>query len=237
MRTRAIIIKKQHTNEYDQLVTCYTEELGKMVAVAKSALKPTSTQAMQLDVGNLVEFEIITGKGTPIIAGAHTENAFRGIKSSLSTTAAASFFLEVIDAMAYENQEDRELWEFLVESFEQLNNIGPSEHLLSFLRQRQLTLLKLMGYAPQVQRCALCATREPQQQWTFSLELGGIICRACFMRGARGIMLAHADLQVLNGESVEVLNRNQSVLDAIFEYTAGRQLFSLSLFYGTLSQT
>lgn len=237
MRTRAIIIKKQHTNEHDQLVTCYTEAFGKMTAVAKSVLKPSSTQAMQLDVGNLVEFELITGKGTPIIAAAHTENAYRGIKSSLALTAVASFFLEVIDVMAYENQEDHELWEFLVVTYGALNGI-PQNELVGFLRQQQLGLLALMGYAPQVQRCTLCGTRDAQQQWTLSLELGGIVCRGCFLRGARGIALASADLQVLNGTPVASAAHTEghSVLDAIFEYTAGARLNSLAFLYSTLSR-
>lgn len=237
MRTRAIIIKKQPTNEYDQLVTCYSEQFGKITAIAKSALKPSSTQAMQLDVGNLVEFELITGKGMPIIAAAHTEDAYRGIKSSLASTAAALFFLEVINVMAYENQEDRELWDFLVETCEQLNLMGRDD-LLGFLRQRQLALLSLMGYAPQVQRCTLCGSREARQQWTLSLEIGGIVCRSCFLRGARGIMLAQADLQVLNGELLAAGSdsRTHSVLDAIFEYTAGTRLHSLSFLYSTLSR-
>ena len=57
MVTKAIIIKKQNTNEYDQWVTCYTEEFGKLKTVAKSILKPSSIQALHLDVFNLVEFE------------------------------------------------------------------------------------------------------------------------------------------------------------------------------------
>jgi len=152
-------------------------------------------------------------------------------------TAAASFFLEVISVMAYENQQDQELWDFLIQTYETLNTIGRDE-MLGLLRQRQLALLSLMGYAPQVQRCTLCGTRDTQQQWTLSLELGGIVCRNCFLRGARGIALAHADLQILNGDSLpkEGHVHNHSVLDAIFEYTAGTRLNSLSLLYSTLSR-
>jgi DNA repair protein RecO (recombination protein O) len=234
MRTRAIIIKKQATREHDQLVTCYTEQFGKMTAVAKSVLKHSSTQSMQLEVGNLVDFELVSGKGTPIIAAAQTEDAYRNIKASLSHMAAASFFLEVIDVMAYENQEDPELWEFLAATFNDLN-AAPFADLLGLLRQRQLALLGLMGYAPQVQRCALCGARETQQQWTLSLELGGIICHPCFMRGARGIALASADLRMLNGEEGAVVH-GQSVVDAIFEYTAGKRIQSLSFFYQTFSR-
>ena len=62
MKTRAIVLKKQNTNEYDQLVTCYTEEFGKLTAIAKSVLKPSSIQAMHLDLFNLVDFELVSGR-------------------------------------------------------------------------------------------------------------------------------------------------------------------------------
>src|SRR3989344_6781387 len=61
MLTLAIIIKKQNTNEYDQLISCYTKELGKITAIAKSILKHSSVQAMHLDVLNLVEFDLVGG--------------------------------------------------------------------------------------------------------------------------------------------------------------------------------
>ena len=147
MRTRAIIIKKQNTNEYDQFVTCYTQELGKLTAIAKSILKPTSVQSMHLDVLNLVEFELINGKAMPIIAGAQSENSYRDLKNSVPAFAVAHFFSEVIDKMVPEMEKDEELWDFVTDLFDKLNKFEPS---LTFLRQKQFDLLGLLGYSPEV---------------------------------------------------------------------------------------
>src|SRR3989338_6746134 len=147
MRTRAIIIKKQNTNEYDQFVTCYTQEFGKLTAIAKSVLKPSSIQAMHLDTLNLVEFELINGKAMQIIAGAQSENSYRDTKSSIPSLAVAHFFSEVIDKMVTELEKDEKLWNFLANLFDDLNRFEPS---LTFLRQKQFTLLGLLGYSPEV---------------------------------------------------------------------------------------
>ena len=80
MRTKAIIIKKQMTKEYDQLITCYSQEWGKLTAIAKSSLKESSIQGMHLDVLNLVDFDLINGRATPIITGAQSENTFSHIR-------------------------------------------------------------------------------------------------------------------------------------------------------------
>lgn len=147
MRTRAIVIKKQSTNEYDQFVTCYTQEFGKVAAIAKSILKPTSIQAMHLDVLNLVEFELINGRAMPIIAGAQSENSYRDLKSSIPSLAVAFFFSEVIDKMVPELEKDEKLWSFMIDLLEKLNRFEPS---LTFLRQKQFTLLGLLGYSPEI---------------------------------------------------------------------------------------
>ncbi|MEK7076151.1 MAG: DNA repair protein RecO [Patescibacteria group bacterium] len=146
MRTRAIIIKKQNTNEYDQFVTCYTQEFGKLTAIAKSVLKHGSIQAMHLDVLNLVEFELINGKAMPIIAGAQSENSFGNLKSSIPSLAVAHFFSEIIDKMVPELEKDEKLWNFMTDLFDKLNRFEPG---LTFLRQKQFVLLGLLGYSPE----------------------------------------------------------------------------------------
>lgn len=147
MRTKAIIIKKQNTNEYDQLVTCYTREFGKLTAIAKSVLKPSSIQAMHLDILNLVDFELVEGRSMPIITGAHSENNYRGIKNSVPLTAGAYFFAEVLDKMVPDSEKDENLWNFTVEVLEKLDRTVKPENLLIFLKQKQFYLLKLLGWA------------------------------------------------------------------------------------------
>ncbi len=147
MRTKALIIKKQNTNEYDQFVTCYTQEFGKLTAIARSVVKHNSIQAMHLDVLNLVEFELINGKAMPIIAGAQAENCYRELKSSVPSLAVAHFFAEVIDKRVPEMEKDEQLWNFMTDLLDKLNRFEPG---LTFLRQKQFTLLGLLGYSPEV---------------------------------------------------------------------------------------
>lgn len=147
MRTKAIIIKKQNTNEYDQFVTCYTQEFGKLTAIAKSVLKSNSIQAMHLDVLNLVDFEVIQGRSLPIIAGAQSENSYRELKNSIPSLAVAHFFFEVVDKMIPEMEKDEQVWNFMIDLLDKLNRFEPS---LTFLRQKQFALLGLLGYSPEV---------------------------------------------------------------------------------------
>jgi DNA repair protein RecO (recombination protein O) len=152
MLTRAIILKKQNTGEYDQLITCYTEEFGKLTAIAKSILKPSSIQSLHLDVFNLVEFELVSGRGMPIIAGAQVENVYYNLKSDLARLAIAYFFVETADKLFFEYQKDEELWNFLISVLAGIN-AGPDDPA-SFFKKKQVEFLNVLGYAPNLEEYA-----------------------------------------------------------------------------------
>ena len=145
MKITAIVIKRVPTNEYDQIVHLYTKEHGKMQAIAKSSLKANSKQAMHLGEGNLIECELISGNGYPIITGAQALSCFLSIRSSLPKTAVMFFFLEVLDKVVFDHEHDRELWEFL---FNSLNKLSEDDSpTLNFFRSSQEELLNVLGYA------------------------------------------------------------------------------------------
>jgi len=203
MQTKAIIIKKQNTNEYDQWVTCYTEEFGKLKTVAKSILKPSSIQALHLDVFNLVEFDLINGRGLPIITGAQVIDPFRGVKNSFAKTAVAYFFAEAIDKMVFENDKDEELWSFLVSFLGELNSMNSMrfnliENLIELLRRGQVQLLDVLGYLPETGSCKVCDYKLGDgESGAFNQELGGIVCNRRFLSGHGGILISRPDADIL----------------------------------------
>lgn len=233
MKTKALILKKVNTNEYDQLVTCYTQELGKITASAKSILKPGSIQAMHLDILNLVDFELISGNHTPIITGAQVENTYFGIKNSAKALSVAFILAEYIEKITFDNMQDEQLWNMLIGAFERLNS-NPAD-FIHILRNGQTMLLDTMGYYPNLRECVVCLSSDLSQTdgancTAFNLELGGIVCRDCFLRGSNGVLVKEDDIKMIKGISSSY-NGSRSLLDVIFEHTAGKKLDSLDFFY------
>lgn len=214
MRTRAIILKKQNTNEYDQLVTCYTEEFGKVTAVAKSVLKPSSIQAMHLDVFNLVDFELLNGRATPIITGAQAEKTFPNLKNNLASLAIGYFFAETADRLFFDYQRDDELWCFFNALLTDLdtNPVNNAE----FLKNKQVAFLNILGYAPNFNECAFCSSSLGGELMAYSIEVRGGVCKNCFLSGQRGIVLKNNNWQTL------------SVIGALFEGLTEHRIHSLS---------
>lgn len=230
MRTKAIIIKKQNTNEYDQLVTCYTQESGKLTAVAKSILKSDSIQAMHLDIFNLVDFDLIGNRSTPIITGAQVYHTFYGMKSSLYSLAIAYFFSDIVDKMVYDNDKDVALWGFLEELFFDLDK-SLNTSLPIIFRTRQLDLLKLLGYFPQLDRCSLCRGRVGYNSGVLSSDISGLICDNCFLSGNRGILIKRDDRLALEGKVIKETNSGRLIIDDIFEFILGKRLKSLDFIF------
>jgi DNA repair protein RecO len=144
----AIVIKKMPLREHDQLVVLYTRELGKTLAAAKSIMKAHSVQALQLDEGNLVRCELVAGKGMPIITGAQALLCYRIAKASPLRWAAAQFFLQIIDAVVFDHQQDGALFEHLSGTLAELNQ--ESGDVLDIFRRRQASLLEVLGYGRQL---------------------------------------------------------------------------------------
>jgi DNA repair protein RecO (recombination protein O) len=230
MITKAIIIKKQNTNEFDQWVVCYTEEFGKLKTIAKSILKPNSIQAHHLDMFNLVEFELVNGRGLPIITSAQVINSFLNLKNQFIKIAVASFFAEVIDKMVFENDQDKNLWSFLVFIMEELNK--KETYPLKLMRQGQLKLLEILGYFPETDFCKVCDDKLGELNFSaFNFVLGGIICKKCFLVGQEGVLINKNDFNLIKRGDINFQEKKytKSILDGMFEYIYGARFTSLDL--------
>lgn len=148
MHIEAIVIKKSKAREHDELITCYTKDAGKQVYHAKSVLRPKSKQAAHLQLLNLVKFNAVRGNGHPIIASAHSIFAFSAIKSSLPAMSAAFFLLECFDKFIFEGQQDKYLWDFLINNLQKINRLAenPATDWSGTIGSTKDDLLRILGY-------------------------------------------------------------------------------------------
>ncbi len=235
MRTKAIIIKKTPANEFDQLISMYSEDFGTLRAIARGIYRPTSIQSMHLETLNLVEFELVNGRALPIIASAQMIDQFPGIKSSLRKLAAVQFFTEVVDKISFENEKDPKLWEFLKKILADINSSADNQLVAKF-RAYQTRFLDVLGYAPQVSRCVVCSQdvlSGPEKMVALNPELGGVVCGECFLASGRGVMFDKRDLSLLTGSST-ASSAYHGAIDTFFEYTVGKKLNSLVFLYSVL---
>ena len=187
-QTEAIIIKKTKLGEADRILTFYTPELGKVQGVAKGVRKPKSKMSGHLELLTYSKVLLTKGRGSlDTITGCQAVESFLPLKSDLDLCACALYATELVNQFGVERQENRPLFNLLLELLQVLSNTPANSpdaygRLASdgLLRYFEVHLLDRVGYRPQLQQCVSC--KKPLAANTscfFSISAGGVVCPAC----------------------------------------------------------
>jgi DNA repair protein RecO (recombination protein O) len=181
-RTEAVILRRHDLGEADKLLTIYTPASGKIRVVAKGVRKPTSRKAGHVELFTHSRLLIAKGRNLDVVTQAETINAFLPIRVELALTSYAYYIAELVDRFTEEGEENRRLFDLLVNALTWLGDAKDKDLLLHYF---ELRLLDYVGYRPQVQQCVRCAQPLGAGVTFFNLEEGGAVCLDCG-RGQRG---------------------------------------------------
>ncbi len=180
--TSGIVLKRRDYREYDRLVTIFTEEYGKIDAVARGVRKIISKLAGHLEPMSYSSFMFARGRMFDVLATSIKLSSFRIPQTDVLAFALSSYFFEAVDRLTRSNQTDRALFRLLVEFLKLLEStVEEGSHATDF--QRILVteyflfqLLRQLGYAPVLDYCSVgneALTAEPS---FLSPKLGGLAC-------------------------------------------------------------
>lgn len=234
MRTDAVILRTQAWREHDLFTHCYTEHSGVVSAVAKGALRDGSVQGMYLNQGNVVRFELVSGRGAPIITGTSAVRMHAAVRNSWPRQAATWAFLESVHTLVTAPERDERLWQVLTDALLALDTCALSD-VLPRLRNAQRDLLGVLGYMPQVETCGVCGALPAGARTSFSVELGSIVCSRCTNAGWYGVALDEEDRFWLASRQPTAPCASRAVrapTERLIEYVSGRPLASLNLLFG-----
>jgi len=112
-RTQAIILKKVDVGEYDQLVTCYTRDFGKLRVLTKGYHRPQSKIRGHLDELDLVDCLLIPGKYRQHIRSTLAVSKFSSLSKNPNIFNYALIASELYDKGVLEYGPDSGLWELI----------------------------------------------------------------------------------------------------------------------------
>jgi DNA repair protein RecO (recombination protein O) len=195
-RSNAFILRTHKLGEADQIVVLFTEDYGKVRAVARrsrSARRQTTSYCEPLTLIHAILF------GRPSQA-LHRLNSvdivtsFRALREDFATLYGGLYMTELIDATTREREPAPELFALLCAGLEQLTQTASLDALL---RLFELQLLALVGYTPQLFSCARCTRDIGPHETTFSAHFGGLVCQRCRDQGPQTQALQPATLDYL----------------------------------------
>jgi DNA repair protein RecO (recombination protein O) len=195
---QSIILKKEDWGEADELVVFFSRELGWLRGIAKNAKRSRVRFGGHLEPLSLVDLTLRHRKkdGLVWIDESHVQRGFLGIRSEIGRVAQASYFLEVASIFLPEDQPDPDVFDFLLEFLENVEE-GTLPAVLSLVEE--IRLLGLVGYAPRFDVCPACGKAlAAGEEALFSPALGGACHLPCVGPGEdRSLLLSPETLAVL----------------------------------------
>lgn len=178
-KTEAIIIQSLDFGESDKLLTFLTKRYGKLKGIAKGAKKSKKRFVGTLDIFSYVNLNFFEKEnlGLARIESLSLIESFSKIHASIEKVAYGSYFLELVNEMIAEREENQAIFTLLLYFLRLLNRETLNE---DYLRIFEVRLLTLLGYQPQLEICLNCKEElNPDILNWFSLKKGGVICSKC----------------------------------------------------------
>jgi DNA repair protein RecO (recombination protein O) len=177
-RTRALVLRTFDQGESDRVVHLYTEELGRVSAIAKGARRSRRRFPGTLELFSLVEARLVAPPRSALmrLEGARIARPLDGLTQDLVRFAIACEFVELLDRLTADGESHPELFAFAEGLLDVLQG-EPADRLLAVLVLAKT--LSRLGYRPQLAACVSCGAELGQGVVAFSVQQGGALCPRC----------------------------------------------------------
>ena len=173
--TEGLVLRQVKAVNGRRMIVILTKRYGKISAGTSISEGGKNKTALALRPFTYGRYELFKGRDTYSINGAETMQSFYAIGEDGDKYMAASYALELTDALAPEEQAQPALLA-LIRDFLQLLDERKSAFgtlLIGF----QMKALQLSGSAPQLDRCMRCGEKEDLA--VLSIADGGLVCGRC----------------------------------------------------------
>lgn len=144
-KTEGIILKRRNFGEADRILTIFSLKKGKISVLAKGVRRITSRRAGNVELLNRTVIYLHQGQGLPILTEAESLDTFSKLKGDLTLSTYAYHIIELVDKLTAENQENRVLYEYLVEVLKRLER-RPRQILIRAFETKILSNLGFVSF-------------------------------------------------------------------------------------------
>lgn len=173
-----MVLRVVDYREADRIVTLFTEQHGKVSAMARAARRSQKRFAGGLESLCVVEVTLEHARGElETLREARPVLPCLALLTSLERMEAAGAGLEMLRATLAERHPEPEVFA-LTERF--LVDLDAGCGVATRLLQFQLDVLDLLGFSPELEQCGVCGKVAPEDRVAlFRASAGAIVCRAC----------------------------------------------------------
>ena len=177
LKSEAIVLKSFDFRETSRIVTFFTKNYGKVKGILKGIRKDHRKFGSQVDkfsVNDIVYYQH-RNSDLHLVSQCDLRVFFFEIRKDLKKTMAASYILELVDAIMPKEEDNPKVYQLMLDYLNTLETIPDVDKLVHIF---QIKILRLSGFRPHIDSCVQCR-REIHGKARFSLKSGGLICPQC----------------------------------------------------------
>ncbi len=205
-RSRGIILKNMDLREADQLVTIFTEQAGKIKAVAKGSKKPRSSLRGCIQPFCHSQLFFSSGKDLDLITQGKILDFYGNTREDFDRTLYALYILELLDKSLMDRVALPGLY---LRSIAVLDVLNRSGYIPLVIRYFEMSLLGSLGYNPILGHCVKCENTKVALLGMDMAE-GGMLCSSCMHQGEHFFVLSPETLalaRMLQKANIKALDR------------------------------
>jgi DNA repair protein RecO (recombination protein O) len=174
----ALVLKSINFKDSDKILTLLTKDLGRVSAKAKGIRKINSKRLSFLDTLNYVRLGLVGDGDLKTITEAKLVHSFPNLKKDLDRLNSAYYFIEILNKLIHESDENSEIFELVVKCLKRLDEIKYNDSRVE--NYFELRLLEYLGYSLDFEKCCSCQKiLNFDLTYSFNYESGGLECSEC----------------------------------------------------------
>lgn len=242
LKTTGFILRTLQYGESDLIVTFFSPDYGKLKGIAKGAKRSKKRFANVFEPFSLTDI-IFTRKSRDMLAfieSCDIVQHYDAIRCDMEKTLMASYFIELTDHFSPEGKVNENIFTLLRDFLTLLGRENSSDAIVRFF---EIRLLKMAGFEPAIDRCAVCKTPVTNgNTYYFHAHEGGIQCSACarvrnyeqpISAGTVRTLLLGKDMDIEKIKLVALTDslaaESRSILTSFISHILGREVKSLKV--------
>jgi DNA repair protein RecO (recombination protein O) len=176
-KTEAIVLRSIRYGEADRILHLYSEDRGRLSAIAKGARRLKSRLGGRIEPFARVQLILREGRGDLCtLTGADTVDAHPALRERRASLERATQACDAVLRLLDSNEANRPAYNLLARELQLLDADAAAACRAQALAFR-MKLLLAAGFSPELASCASCGERE--HLGAFSAAAGGVVCPGC----------------------------------------------------------
>ena len=184
LKTDGIVLRETEYKDNDRLLTILTRENGQVTARARGVKSRTSKLRAGCQLLTFSEFTLLDYRGRYTVTEAVAKEMFPRLREDVELLSLASYFAQVTDAVAQEEDASPELLSLLLNALYALAKLKKPQKLVKAVFE--LRLACIAGFLPDLRACAVCGHPNPNR---FNVTQGILQCAECRNEATDGIRM------------------------------------------------